>query len=472
MAWLSTFWSNHEIDIWIVAVGILCSLSCALLGNFLVLRRMSMMGDAISHAVLPGIGAAFLLMISLQESQWLADNWPRAFAWVDGLNARNPFVMLIGAVVAGVLTTVFTQWVQSFGKVDRGAAMGVVFTFLFAAGLVLIVQTADHVDLDPSCVLYGNIEFTPLDAFEWRGVFIPRAVPVLGGVLLLNVLVITLFYKELKLSSFDPGLATTLGINARVMHYVLMVLVAITTVASFEAIGSILVIAMLIVPAAAAHMLTDRLWTMMLASIIVAIVGAVGGHVAAIYLPGMIFDGVEGTSTAGMMAVTVGFVFLLCMLFAPRHGVISRMGHRAALSFRIIKEDLLGLLYRMEELDAAQHMAAAPALLRQGLGVSRITSWLAAKSLEAGGKVVRHKGGLELTDAGREQARGLVRVHRLWETFLYNHLPLGTDRLHAKAERLEHITDPNLADQLAHDAGQPEQDPHGRDIPPQTPDPQ
>ena len=128
------------IDSWIVVVGCLAAVSCALLGNFLVLRKMSMMGDAISHAVLPGLAIAFLLT-----------------------EVRSSLAMFAGAAIVGVLTAVFTQWVSRFGNVDRGASMGIVFTTLFAAGLLLIVQAADHVDLDASCVLYGAIELTPLD---------------------------------------------------------------------------------------------------------------------------------------------------------------------------------------------------------------------------------------------------------------------------------------------------------------------
>ena len=215
----------YSIDTWIVVVGILAAVACALLGNFLVLRKMSMMGDAISHAVLPGLAIAFLIT-----------------------GARSSLTMFIGAAVVGILTAIFTQWVSRFGKVDEGASMGIVFTTLFALGLLLIVQAADHVDLDASCVLYGAIELTPLDVV-WRpqlfgyNLDVPRAALVLAPVCVVNLLFVILFFKELRISSFDSELATTMGIHANVMHYLLMTLVAITTVAAFEAVGSIIVIA-------------------------------------------------------------------------------------------------------------------------------------------------------------------------------------------------------------------------------------
>lgn len=294
----------YAIDTWIVVVGILAAVSCALVGNFLVLRKMSMMGDAISHAVLPGLAIAFLVT-----------------------EARASVTMFIGAAVAGILTAVFTQWISKFGNVDRGASMGIVFTTLFALGLILIVQAADHVDLDPGCVLYGAIELTPLDV-AWRPELfgqvleVPRAALVLAAVALLNAVFVVLFYKELRISSFDPELATTMGINANLMHYLLMTLVAVTTVAAFEAVGSIIVIAMLITPAAAAHLLTDRLGWMIVISVVLAALSAVLGHLSALYAPGWI--GYESTSTSGMMAVMSGVIFLVVMFFAPRYGIVAK----------------------------------------------------------------------------------------------------------------------------------------------------
>lgn len=293
------------LDTWIVVIGVLCAVACALPGCFLVLRQMSMMGDAISHAVLPGLAIAFLVT-----------------------GSRASLGMFVGAVVVGVLTAVFTQWVSTFGKVDRGASMGIVFTTLFAVGLLLIVRAADHVDLDPGCVLYGAIELTPLDTLftlNLGGVLldVPRAAVVLAVVLLINLAVIVVLFKELRISSFDPELATTLGINATVMHYVLMAMVAVTTVAAFEAVGSIIVIAMLIVPAAAASLLTDRLAVMLGISALLAALAAPIGHLAALTVPPML--GFESTTTSGMMAVAAGGLFLLTWLFAPRHGLAARL---------------------------------------------------------------------------------------------------------------------------------------------------
>jgi len=299
------------LDTWIVIIGVLTAVACALPGCFLVLRQMSMMGDAISHAVLPGLAIAFL-----------------------ATGARTSLAMFVGAAIVGVLTAVFTQWISSWGKVDRGASMGIVFTTLFAIGLLLIVQAADHVDLDPGCVLYGAIEVAAWDA-SWSVnlgstlIEVPRAAIVLGIVCLLNLFVILLFFKELKVSAFDPDMATTQGINAQFMHYLLMTLVAVTTVAAFEAVGSIIVIAMLVTPAATAHLLTDRLGWMLVLAVLLGALSAALGHVLALVVPGWL--GFESTTTSGMMAVAMGLLFILAWLLAPRYGLLTRQLRRSTL---------------------------------------------------------------------------------------------------------------------------------------------
>ena len=430
---------DWSLDGWIVAVGALCAAACALPGNFLVLRRMSMMGDALSHAVLPGLAAAFLIT-----------------------DSRTSAAMFVGAAVVGVLTALFTEWVRGYGRVDEGASMGVVFTTLFAAGLVLIVQAADSVDLDPGCVLYGALEFTPLDTVAVAGAEVPRVGLTLGVVLLVNLAFVAGFYKELKVSSFDPALATTLGIPARLMHYALMTLVAVTAVASFEAVGNILVVAVLIVPPAAAHLLTDRLPVMIALSVLIAVASAVLGHLGAIALPAAF--GYGSVSTAGMIAVACGLLFTLAVLFGPRHGVLARAFHRAALSLRIAGEDLLGLLYRVEEHAAGP--AAVPSHLGDALHLSTPRRRLLVRSLAWRGLVREDGGGLVLTDRGRGRARELVRSHRLWESYLDRYTAVRTDHLHLSAERLEHATGPGLRAALDTRTDSPGTDPHGTPIPP------
>ena len=439
---------DPQIDTWIVVVGVLCALASAPLGVLLVLRRVSMMGDAISHAVLPGLALAFM--------------------WTG---SRSSLGMFVGAAVAGFATTAFTQWVRSFGKVESGAAMGVVFTTLFALGLVLIRAGAHKVDLDPSCVLYGAIELAPLDTVIWRGWEVPRAALVLGVVALINLLFLVVLFKEWKLTSFDPALATTLGFRAGVMHYLLMGLVAVTTVACFEAIGSILVIAMLIVPAAAALQWTDRLAPMLALAALIGAASAALGHVLAITAPAALFPHVTDTTTAGMMAVATGQLLVASVLLSPRHGVLARGARQASLSLRIAGEDLLSLLYRLEEAPADSTRQPTDAR-RIALALPHVGPWrlrAATAWMLWNQRIHRPKGlagGFELTEAGRIAAKRIVRSHRLWETYLHEVMALPADHIHGTAERLEHATDERLLSRLAEGVGHPGADPHGKSIPP------
>jgi len=435
-------WS-WQFDAWIIVLGVLCACSCALLGNYLVLRKMSLMGDAISHAVLPGLAVAFLVTQS-----------------------RAGFPMLIGAVVAGVLTALLTELIRGMGKVEEGAAMGVVFSVLFAAGLVIIRQAADHVDLDAECVLHGNMVNVALDAAMDDG--IPHAVLNLAIVLLADILFVAVCYKELRICAFDPALATTLGINATMMHYALMIMVAITAVASFEAVGSILVIAMLIAPAATARLLTDRLGVQLGLSQVFALIAALAGYAFAVHGPGwMGFTDVAEFNPAPMIAVVAGAVFTLTLILAPRYGVLSRLMHRAALSAQIVREDILGLLYRWSEMSPR-----SPAFPRSQLLAAvgdRPAVKSAVRDLVKKGMVRAEGDQMSLSDRGRTAATALIRAHRLWETYLAEHFDIPLDHLHMPAERMEHHIRGELSRQLEDQLPQTDVDPQGKRIP-QHPD--
>lgn len=207
--------------------------------------------------------------------------------------------------------------------------MGVVFTTLFALGVILITLVARDVDLDPGCVLYGLIEFAPFDTVKLLGLELPRSFVWLFAVLLINAALIAVFFKELKIVCFDPYLATTMGISATAVHYGLMTAVAATSVASFEAVGSILVVAMLVAPGATAHLLTDKLDRMLWWAAGIAVLSAVLGYALAVRL---------NTSVAGMIATAALGLFILAAFASPRHGVIARWFHRRVVTTGAIVE--------------------------------------------------------------------------------------------------------------------------------------
>ncbi|MGH8015885.1 MAG: metal ABC transporter permease, partial [Candidatus Zixiibacteriota bacterium] len=234
-------------DFWVILTGILAASACGLIGSFLVLRQSAMLGDAISHAVLPGLALGFLITSS-----------------------RGVIPMIVGAGLMGLLTAFLTEFLARTGRLYRDSSLGIVFTSLFSVGVILIAGFAGQVDLDQECVLYGEIAYTPWDTFVLGGSNLgPRAVWILGAVFLINILFISLFYKQLKITSFDPSLAKTVGISDRLWHYLLTAFVSLTVVASFESVGAILVVAMLIIPGATAFLLTQRLWLLLILSVLI-----------------------------------------------------------------------------------------------------------------------------------------------------------------------------------------------------------
>lgn len=444
-------------DTWIVITAALAAMACAIPGCFLLLRRQSLMGDALSHTTLLGVVAAFLF------AQWLQ---ARGVITPEGYAATQHALMFGGAMIVGVVSALLTEWIQKLGRVEASAALGVVFTTFFAVGLLLIRVAADSAHIDPNCVFYGTIE-TSAFSKDWRW---PAPAISNGVMLVANLGLLLLFYKELKISTFDPALATTLGINARAMHFGLMAISAATLVAAFESVGNVLVIALLIVPAATASLLTDRLGWMIVLSLVVAAASAALGHVFAITLPAIIFprlgfDTVRDASTAGMMAGTCGMFFLLAVVFGPRSGLLSRIVDRSRIAVRVAADDLLGLLYRLEEAHLTNQSKQAPQIVAQQLGIGRLLSRLALSSLNRSGRIVTDDAGYHLTDSGREVARKLVRSHRLWEAFMAKHFQLPPDHLHESAARVEHYLNPEIRAELEADLETPDADPHGREIP-------
>ncbi|MFD1178167.1 metal ABC transporter permease [Paenibacillus puldeungensis] len=286
-------------DFWIILTGTLVAATCGVLGCFLVLRKMAMVGDAISHSVLPGIAIAFLIG-----------------------GSRDSMLMLLGAAALGLITVFLIQTLQSSG-LQSDASIGIVFTALFAIGVILISRNAAHIDLDLDCVLFGEIAYVQWDTWVWNGYDMgPTAVWMLGGTLLLVLTAILLFYKQFKLCAFDPALAAAVGIPVALFHYFLMGLVSLSTVASFESVGAILVVGMLIIPASAAYLLTDRLSIMLFYSVLIGAISAAGGYYIAKWLD---------ASIAGSMVTVAGVLFALAFIFSPSHGLVSRFSKRRRL---------------------------------------------------------------------------------------------------------------------------------------------
>ncbi|USK69820.1 metal ABC transporter permease [Peribacillus asahii] len=290
-------------DFWIILVGALVACSCSVVGCFLVVRKIAMVGDAISHSVLPGIVLAFL--------------WS---------GSRESIFMLMGAALLGLLTVFLIQLFQNSG-VQGDAAIGVVFTSLFAIGVLLVSLYTQQIDFDLEHVLYGEIAYTPWHMMTIAGQDMgPRAIWMVGSSFLINIVFISVFFKQFKICSFDAALAAAMGIPVMFFHYLLMSLVSVTTVAAFDSVGAILVVGMLIIPAATAYLLTDQLHRMIIISMVVGILSSVVGYYAATALD---------ASISGCMVCAAALFFTLAFLFSPSHGLISRVWRRKV-SFKSI----------------------------------------------------------------------------------------------------------------------------------------
>jgi manganese/iron transport system permease protein len=384
---------------------------CAVLSCFLLVKRWALLGDAISHAVLPGVAIAYLL----------------------GL----PF--FVGAVTTGVLTALGISAVERHTRIKEDSAMGIVFTGAFALGFVLVSRIRSKA-VDLFHILFGNVLGVSDSDLVLTAV---TGAVVLGAVLLL--------YKELVLWTFDPVAAAAMGLPTAVLHYTLMFLLALTIVASLQTVGIVLVVAMLITPGAVAFLLTDRMSRMLGVAVGVGVVSTVTGLFLSYHL---------NVASGATMVLVASVLFVAAVLVGPREGVVWEWLRRRRLAQERAVEDLLKQAYALGSqgvpLEALAERAGLP---RRG------AAWL-VRRLEGAGLLRREGGRVTLSEAGRARAVDLVRSHRLWERYLVDRAGLSWAEVHAEAERLEHLSPGELAARLEEALGHPSRDPHGSPIPP------
>ena len=299
--------TSAQIEVQLLAAVV--AAACALPGVFLVLRRMAMMSDAISHAILPGIVLGFFL------------------------TGRLDSPLLIAAAAAGLVTVFLVEIIGRSRLVKEDAAIGLVFPALFSLGVILIARHAGGVHLDIDAVLLGEIAFAPFNRLSAEGLDLgPRALWTMGAMLAANAVFLGVFFKELKLATFDPALAAALGFAPVALHYALMALVSMTAVGAFDAVGSILVVALMIAPAATARLLTDRLGAMVAWSVGVGVASAISGYWLAHALD---------ASIAGAMATMTGVAFVVALVAAPRRGLVVLLHRRVTQRWTFAQQLLL-----------------------------------------------------------------------------------------------------------------------------------
>ncbi|MBX9585303.1 MAG: metal ABC transporter permease [Gemmataceae bacterium] len=348
--------------------------ACALPGTFLVLRRVALVSDAIGHVLLFGVVVTYFAVRDV-ESPWL----------------------LAGAAASGVLTVALVELLGRTRLVKQDAAVGLVFPALFAGGVVLASLYLRNTHLDVDAVLLGQPELATEARWHLGGVGL-KPVWLMAGVLAVNLVLLVVFYKEMKLTTFDPGLASALGFRPGLVHYALMTAVAVTAVAAFDAVGPVLVVGFFVVPAAAAFLLTDRLAVMLGLAALIGVVGAVGGTFAAVRLD---------ANTAGSVAAVLGVLFALAFAAAPGRGLVAQAVRRWRQK-RAFHETMLAVhLYQHEGTDAEADEAGCRTVHRH-LGWTEGQTAAVVGRAERHGLVRRDRDTLKLTHAGRDRARDVL----------------------------------------------------------------
>ena len=365
---------SPELEITVIAI--VTAVASALPGALLVLRRMALVSDAISHAILPGIAVAFFLTHDLSSP-----------------------LLVVAAAATGVVTVALIEAISRSRLVPEDAAIGLVFPALFALGVILISRYAGDVHLDTDAVLLGELAFAPFDRLTVGGVDVgPVALWSMGGILLLNLIFVVIWFKELKLATVDSELAAVLGFSPALIHYGLMSIVSVTAVGAFSAVGSILVVALMIAPPATAYLLVERFGPMLWTSAAVAAVGAVAGSVVAFALD---------VSIAGSMAAASGVLFAGALLAAPQRGVVAQMRRRAVQRLEFGTRMLLVHLLHHEH-TPAERRECHPATLHRHLRWTEGRTRQVIRHATADGLVEVAGDLLVLTEPGRHLAQFAV----------------------------------------------------------------
>lgn len=396
-----------------VTIGI----SCGLIGTYIMLRRMSLIGDALAHAVLPGVVVSFMVA------------------------GKSEIALFVGAVVSGIITVLLIGFVNRNSKIKEDTSIGIIFTGAFALGILLVSQLKQvHIDL--SSYLFGDVLGVSTGDITLSLI-----------IMAVIILCILLFYKQLLLTSFDPTMALTIGISTTLVHYMLMTLLSMSIVAGLQSVGVILIIAMLITPPATAYLLSNNLRKILFLSPMFGTISAVAGLYLSYH-----FNFASGASIV-LVAVAL---FLLAFLFSPKEGVVTKLFRRRAATKLVLIEDVIKLSYRFAEETGKTGLTDR---ISNELGISNSRIESAIKILIGKGLMQKTNGSYLLTEDGTKYATRLIRTHRLWETYITREKVIDMEHIHPEAEKVEHVLTEDMVNELDEELGFPEKDPHGSEIP-------
>jgi ABC-type Mn2+/Zn2+ transport system permease subunit/Mn-dependent DtxR family transcriptional regulator len=426
-AQLWRFFSFQDASLRYALIGsIMLGLSCGLLGSFIVVRRMALVGDALSHAVLPGVAIGFLWNMT-----------------------KDPLPIFVGAVLAGLAGTAMVTAITKTTRLKADTALGLVLASFFAVGVCMVTMiqrlpTGNKSGLDK--FFFGQAAALGADD-----------IILMSSVTGVAVALVTLFYKELLVTSFDIGFAQSSGLPVAWVHHGLMFLLAAATVIALQAVGVVLVSAMLITPAAAAYLLTDRMHRMLLlASAFGVLAGVTGAFLS--------FVG-RSLPTGPLMVVGASTVFGAAYFFAPKHGVLARWWRHRTSAARTERENTLKAMYHVWEQGGFRDVGVTLKSLAERRRETLDEALRRALDLARHRQATVRNDVVYFTPEGQQRAAEIVRNHRLWELYLTNSANIAPDHVHEDAEKIEHVLGETVVRQLERRLNYATVDPHGRTIP-------
>lgn len=421
------FFSFTDANIRYVTLGsVLLAASSAVVGCFTLLRKRALVGDAVAHAVLPGVCLAFILS-----------------------GTKNPFILLIGAFVTGWLSLVVIDYITSRSRIKEDTAIGLVLSVFFGIGILLLTAIQQT----------GNAAQSGLDKFLFGSAasLIGEDLIAFGVVAVLLLVAVVLFFKELTLLCFDQAYARTIGFPVRGLELLLTTLTVFAVVVGIQAVGVVLMAAMLITPAAAARFWTENLKVMLVLAALIGAFSGIAGAFVSYTAPSM--------PTGPWIVLIVSMIAILSFALAPGRGWIARILRQRRNKTRILEENLLKLLYQLGELRQDYDSARSLEELLERRNIPRKEAIRGLQKLKRQGYLQKEDKRWLLTPEGEKRGRRVVRLHRLWELYLTQYLNLASDHVHEDAETIEHIITPELEQRLIEELNYPDLDPHSARIP-------
>ena len=424
---LLDFLSFKDPNIRLVVFGmLLISISSSLVGSFAFLRRKSLVGDAVAHSLLPGIAMAFVLFES-----------------------KNPWILIIGALISGWISILIMDYIPLKSKIKSDTAIALVLSVMFGLGILLItyIQHAGP----------GNQSGLDKFLFGKAASINSQDVLAFGSISILVSVVVLLFFKEFRLMAFNPEFAASIGLPVRLLSFIMNTLMVLAIIAGIQAVGVVLMVALLIAPPAAARSWTDSLARMIFLAVFISVISAIGGSFISYTRTNM--------PTGPWIVMALSVFTILSLFFAPRKGVLAKVFLQRKNQEKILTENILKAMYHLDEFNGAPYGTYSKVQIQQKRTFS-------VNELEKGLKILRRKldiirsaDSYKLSGKGLERAKRVVRLHRLWELYLTQRMNMKSDHIHPNAETIEHIITPEIEKELIRELNQPLKDPHESRIP-------